>query len=147
MSSCYRRGSSCPTNFWPTRGQLPGETRVYVRVATRGEQMANMLCSDFRRTPKAWSRNLELTQSTKHVRAALGLHPQLVMERSDEVSVWEQCSPQARYIGEVGIDAGPRYYRALAFQKHVFERHLRQCAAAGGKVLTVHSVQRRSFSI
>jgi TatD DNase family protein len=92
-------------------------------------------------TPKAWPRNLELTKSTKHVRAALGLHPQLVMERSDEVSLWEQYLPQARYIGEVGIDAGPRYYRSLDLQKQVFERILQHCAAAGGKVLTVHSVR------
>ena len=92
-------------------------------------------------TPKAWPRNLELTKSTKHVRAALGLHPQLVMERSDEVSLWEQYLPQARYIGEVGIDAGPRYYHSLDLQKQVFERILQQCAAAGGKILTVHSVR------
>ena len=33
-------------------------------------------------TPKAWPRNRELTLKTRYVRAALGLHPQLVAMRS-----------------------------------------------------------------
>ena len=92
-------------------------------------------------TPKAWPRNLALTQHTGRVRAALGLHPQLVGERSSELSLWETYLPEARYVGEVGLDAGPRYYRSLELQKQIFERILKQCAKAGGKVLTVHSVR------
>ena len=34
-------------------------------------------------TPRAWPRNNELASATRHVRAALGLHPQLVGERAD----------------------------------------------------------------
>jgi TatD DNase family protein len=41
-------------------------------------------------TPKAWPRNREVTQGTRYVRAALGLHPQLVHERGDEISLWDQ---------------------------------------------------------
>jgi TatD DNase family protein len=92
-------------------------------------------------TPKAWPRNLALTQRTSRVRAALGLHPQLVGERSSEISLWETYLPEARYVGEVGLDAGPRYYRSLELQKQIFERILKQCAKSGGKVLTVHSVR------
>jgi TatD DNase family protein len=61
-------------------------------------------------TPKAWPRNREVTQGTRFVRAALGLHPQLIHERKDEISLWDQYLAEARYVGEVGIDAGPRYY-------------------------------------
>ena len=32
-------------------------------------------------TPKAWAHNQAVTSKTKYVRAALGLHPQLVAER------------------------------------------------------------------
>jgi TatD DNase family protein len=92
-------------------------------------------------TPKAWPRNRELAGSTKHVRAALGLHPQLVRERGGELALWEEYLPQARYVGEVGLDAGPRFYRSLEMQKQVFERVLRACGRAGGKILTVHSVR------
>jgi TatD DNase family protein len=92
-------------------------------------------------TPKAWPRNLELTKGKRFVRAALGLHPQLVAERSAEISLWERYLPQARYVGEVGIDAGPQYYRSLELQQSVFERVLAACATAGDKILTVHSVR------
>ncbi len=92
-------------------------------------------------TPKAWPRNHELTHGTRYVRAALGLHPQLVAERSAEITLWEEYLPQAGYVGEVGLDAGPRYFRSLDLQKEVFTRVLQKCAEAGGKILTVHSVR------
>jgi TatD DNase family protein len=92
-------------------------------------------------TPKAWPRNQELTRNTRYVRAALGLHPQLVAERAGELPVWEHHLPETRYVGEVGLDAGPRFYKSLEAQKHVFQRVLERCAEAGGKILTVHSVR------
>jgi len=75
------------------------------------------------------------------VRAALGLHPQLVAERAGELPLWERHLPETRYVGEVGLDAGPRFYKSLDAQKHVFRSVLERCAEAGGKILTVHSVR------
>lgn len=92
-------------------------------------------------TPQAWPRNYELAQRTKHVRAALGLHPQLVADRASEISLWERYLPEARYIGEVGLDAGPRFFKSLDAQKRVFQRVLQCCADAGDKILTIHSVR------
>lgn len=90
-------------------------------------------------TPKAWARNLKLAARSRHVRVALGLHPQLVAERASELSLFEQLLPEARYVGEVGLDAGPRFYSSLATQQRIFERVLHGCAEQGGKVLTVHA--------
>ena len=92
-------------------------------------------------TPRAWRRNHELASKTRYVRAALGLHPQLVAMRSAEIALWEELLPNSRYVGEVGLDAGPRFYRSLDRQKQVFEHILRKSAAAGGKILTIHSVR------
>lgn len=92
-------------------------------------------------TPKAWQRNRELTEKTQYIRVALGLHPQLVSERAEELELWEKYLPQTRYVGEVGLDAGPRFYRSLDQQKRIFECVLRSCAEAGGKILSVHSVR------
>lgn len=92
-------------------------------------------------TPKAWRRNVELASGSSHVRVALGLHPQVVAERKSEIALWEQLLPEATYVGEVGLDAGPRFYRSFDDQKAVFTRVLRACAEAGGKILTVHSVR------
>jgi TatD DNase family protein len=92
-------------------------------------------------TPKAWPRNREVTEGTRYVRAALGLHPQLVHERADEISLWDQYLAETRYVGEVGIDGSPRYYHSLGLQKEVFEHVLQRCAVNGKKVLSVHSVR------
>jgi TatD DNase family protein len=92
-------------------------------------------------TPRAWSRNHELASKTKHVRAALGLHPQLVAERFNEIDLWESLLPEAKYIGEVGLDAGPRFYKSLDLQVTAFRRILSACAEAGGKILSVHTVR------
>jgi TatD DNase family protein len=92
-------------------------------------------------TPRAWSRNQELAQATRHVRAALGLHPQLVAERASELPLWEAHLTETRYVGEVGLDAGPRFYKSFDLQKQVFEHVLRCCAKAGNKVITVHSIR------
>lgn len=92
-------------------------------------------------TPKAWPRNHELTQRTRHVRAALGFHPQLVANRANELPLWEDYLRETRYVGEVGLDAGPRFYRSFDLQKEVFEQILRTCAQQGGKILSVHSVR------
>lgn len=88
-------------------------------------------------TPRAWPRNNELAAPTHCVRASLGLHPQLV----SEMSLWERYLPETRYVGEVGLDCGPRFYRSLDLQKQVFGHILRVCARSGGKILSVHSVR------
>lgn len=92
-------------------------------------------------TPKAWSRNREMAAGTNHVRVALGLHPQLVSERERELGLFEKLLPEARYVGEIGLDAGPQFYRSFEAQERVFERILRMCAEQGNKVLTIHSVR------
>jgi TatD DNase family protein len=92
-------------------------------------------------TPKAWPRNRALTKDTRYVRAALGLHPQLIAERAAELPLWERRLAETRYVGEVGLDAGPRFYKSLEVQKCVFRTVLERCAEAGGKILTVHSVR------
>lgn len=110
-------------------------------AAVREADAAGVFTLAVTTTPKAWARNHELTRGTRHVRAALGLHPQLVHSRADEIALWETLLPQTRYVGEVGLDAGPRFYKSLDQQKEIFARVLQACANAGGKIITVHSVR------
>jgi TatD DNase family protein len=92
-------------------------------------------------TPKAWRRNREFAAGSKFVRVALGLHPQLVAERAAELAVWKEFLAEARYVGEVGLDAGPRFFRSLGQQKEIFSSILRECDMQGGKILSVHSIR------
>ncbi|WP_420586120.1 Qat anti-phage system TatD family nuclease QatD [Ruegeria sp.] len=88
---------------------------------------------------KAFPRNLERARKSKFVRVALGLHPQLVADRAPEVSIFEELLPDIKYIGEIGLDAYPRFYRSFDKQNEVFESVLRACSRVGNKVLSVHS--------
>ncbi|WP_336346720.1 Qat anti-phage system TatD family nuclease QatD [Pseudomonas monsensis] len=92
-------------------------------------------------TPKAWARNQELASTSKHVRVALGLHPQLVAERGGELALFERLLEGTRYVGEIGLDAGPRFYSSFEAQERIFSRILSACSEQGGKILTVHSVR------
>ena len=111
------------------------------RAAVQEAEASGVFTLAVTTTPRAWPRNHELAQATRHVRAALGLHPQLVGERASEVALWDAHFAEARYIGEVGLDAGPRFYKSLNMQKQVFEHVLRRCAEAGNKVISVHSIR------
>jgi TatD DNase family protein len=110
-------------------------------VAVRDAEAAGVFTLAVTTTPRAWSRNHELAQRTKHVRAALGLHPQLVAERESEIEIWDRHIAETRYVGEVGLDAGPRFFKSLDAQKRVFQHVLQRCAQAGDKIITVHSIR------
>ncbi len=69
------------------------------------------------------------------------MHPQLVKERFGELDLWRQLLPSSRYVGEVGLDAGPRFYSSFEQQKDVFKTILTDCAEQRSKILTVHSVR------
>ena len=110
-------------------------------VAVRNADAAGVFTLAVTTTPRAWPRNHELAQCTKHVRAALGLHPQLVAERENEIELWDRYLSETRYVGEVGLDAGPRFFKSLDAQKRVFQHVLQRCAQAGDKIITVHSIR------
>jgi TatD DNase family protein len=93
-------------------------------------------------TPRAWPHNRDLTKDMKYVRPALGFHPQLVGRSTHEdLELWDKYLPEARFIGEVGLDAGPAFYRTLDKQKIVLEHILKACAKSGDKLLSVHAVR------
>lgn len=92
-------------------------------------------------TPKAFARNAEMARTRRFVHAALGMHPQLVAQRASELSQFEELAPSTRYIGEVGLDAGRRFYPSFERQKLVFERVMALCARLGEKVISIHSVR------
>jgi TatD DNase family protein len=95
-------------------------------------------------TPKAFARNMEMAMGFASIRVGLGLHPQLVAERSGELPLFEELLSQAPYVGEVGLDASPRFYASFQDQQRVFERVLRACNEQGNKILSIHSVRATS---
>ncbi|MCX5578983.1 Qat anti-phage system TatD family nuclease QatD [Kaistia terrae] len=90
-------------------------------------------------TPKAWRGTRKLVGARKRVRVALGLHPEVVAQRHSEVALLCGLLPEARYVGEIGIDGGPAHRDNMDQQRAVFDRILKACAAHGGRIMTIHS--------
>lgn len=90
-------------------------------------------------TPRAWRGTSALAKGAQRIRTALGFHPQVAHERHGELALFEALLAEARYVGEVGLDGSPACRPHQDVQRRCFDRILRACAAAGGRVLTVHS--------
>jgi len=92
-------------------------------------------------TPKAFARNAFYASRTKYVKAALGLHPQLVSKRASEITLFDELCKKTRFIGEIGLDATRAHYPSFDKQQEVFDHILRKCASQGEKVISVHSAR------
>lgn len=78
--------------------------------------------------------------SSKYIRPALGFHPELLFQYQHHIPQMWELLPQARYIGEVGIDfkTGLEHKN---LQISFFTELIEQCNKLGDKILTVHSRQ------
>lgn len=92
-------------------------------------------------TPRAWERNFILTRNKRYIRAALGLHPQLADQCIEELNIWKNYLHDTHYVGEVGLDASPYYYKSFEKQKYIFKNILQECSKNPGKIISVHSVR------
>lgn len=90
-------------------------------------------------TPSAWLRTQALAAAHPRIKTALGLHPQLAAARIGELSLFDRLLPQARYVGEVGLDGSAECMPFWGEQMRVFDHVLASCALAGGRILTIHS--------
>ena len=90
-------------------------------------------------TPRAWSQNRKWTESSRYVYAAIGLHPELVGKRYEEVFLLEDFMDQTHLVGEIGLDGSPSYRKSWEFQIKVFTRTLKRASDLGNRVLSVHS--------
>jgi len=88
-------------------------------------------------TPSAWRGTNALARG--RIRTALGLHPQLAHERKAELELFDELLPQARYVGEIGLDGAPEFRAHWKDQRAVFAHVLDACASAGGRIMSIHS--------
>ena len=90
-------------------------------------------------TPKAWRQNAAWTENSQYVYPAVGLHPQLVPERTNELALLERLMEQTPFVGEVGLDGGPEFRQTFSVQRRVFRSILTVANRLGGRVLSIHS--------
>jgi len=90
-------------------------------------------------TPAVFPATVRLVRDSKYVRAAVGLHPELAVERGSELRLFRRYLSQTRYVGEVGLDYVTTVEGDRRAQRRVFENVIVECRAAGRKVVTIHS--------
>lgn len=90
-------------------------------------------------TPKAWKKNVEMASEYDQIRVALGLHPQLISQRANELSLFEELLDSAQFVGEIGLDAGKKFYHSFGLQQEVFQAILKMCSQYNNKIMSIHS--------
>ena len=92
-------------------------------------------------TPKAWFGTKKLAENHKRVQTALGLHPQIAHERSNELDLFDLLVDDTKYIGEVGLDGSSSLKQFQSIQQKVFEHMVIKSNKSNPKILTIHSLQ------
>lgn len=75
--------------------------------------------------------------ASKYIRFALGFHPELLHQYKSQIPLMWEFLPNAKYIGEVGLDFVDKTYRSeqLSFFCELIER----CRYDNNKILSIHS--------
>jgi TatD DNase family protein len=89
--------------------------------------------------PSVFPQTERLTQGSKYVRPALGLHPELAVQRAAEIVLFTRYLSRTRYVGEIGLDYVTTVDSERRRQRRVLDSILSDCRQAGGKILTMHS--------
>lgn len=75
---------------------------------------------------------------SKYIKPALGLHPELIGEYHKYIPLMWELLPEAKYIGEVGLDFKVAK-NSKQIQINFFEELIYRCNMIGNKILTIHS--------
>jgi TatD DNase family protein len=90
-------------------------------------------------TPLAWRGTASLAEGRNRIDTALGLHPQLALERWSELEQFDALLSETRFVGEVGLDGAPEFRHSVEKQQSVFTHVLSSCEGAGGRIMSIHS--------
>src|SRR5665647_1690549 len=88
-------------------------------------------------TPKAYMQEVDFCKKAPNIKVAVGLHPQLIEERYNELSIVLDKTKTAKYVGEIGLDFNSEYVSLKAKQIEVFSAITKECCKIGGKVLSI----------
>lgn len=90
-------------------------------------------------SPKAWRATSKIFAGYENIKVAVGLHPEIAEQKSGERLLLLSCIPEAKYVGEIGLDGSSKYRESLSLQESILNDTLIECERAGGKILSLHS--------
>jgi TatD DNase family protein len=91
--------------------------------------------------PELYVKYLREYPSLSHVRFALGLHPELVIDHASQLPLFLSLLSKARYLGEIGLDySKTKSDGEKKLQQQVFEQIIDGCKRCSDpKILSIHS--------
>lgn len=134
--------SNFPINYVDTHCHLDLYNSPFDVV--KEAEMASVLVIGVTDTPSVFPFTESLSRQFQNVIPALGIHPELAVQRKHELSLMWDFIGQTRFIGEIGLDYKTSDQADRKTQRDVFTQIIDRCAKYGNKILTVHS--RRSVS-
>ncbi|MDI9778480.1 TatD family hydrolase [Pseudomonas putida] len=114
----------------------PNARDVYAQARDRNEFTWLVTTS-----PRAFTATSKVLGGSDKVLITPGLHPEIVGTRHAELDMLLEQIRQVRAVGEVGLDGSKRFQTSYDVQRKVFVAVVAQCAALGGRVLSIHSRQ------
>lgn len=90
-------------------------------------------------SPRAYLKSLQYFNNTDNVKVALGFHPELVVDRKNEVDLFMDQVSKCKFIGEIGIDGTSRNRNTYSMQKCFFYDALCEAEKNQGRIISIHS--------
>lgn len=89
--------------------------------------------------PSVYIKMRSMLQEQKHLRLAVGLHPELALSHGHQLPQCLELIKGTDYVGEIGLDGSPPFKAGLPVQQQVFTAIVERARELRGKVLSVHS--------
>jgi len=90
-------------------------------------------------TPLAWDGTKKLIGDAPRIRMALGLHPELISTRHNEIAQFCGLLSETRFLGEIGIDGSKPHRSSIVLQREIFRTILQAAQKHGGRIMSIHS--------
>lgn len=89
--------------------------------------------------PSAFANSERIATGRRLVRAAAGLHPELVAQHPEALEQLLPLIGRTKYVGEVGLDYVKAAPSERQIQRRVLARIVEHCEHLGGRVISVHT--------
>lgn len=90
-------------------------------------------------SPRAWAATRKVFSHFSNIEVALGLHPEIVIQKEQELDLLLSSIKDADFIGEIGLDGSHCYENSYEKQRKIFELAISECEKVGGRVISIHS--------
>jgi TatD DNase family protein len=90
-------------------------------------------------SPRAWQKTKQVFAGVDCIQVALGLHPEILSSKMNEIDMLLSNICHCKYIGEVGIDGSEQYKSSYLAQKDLFREVSRTAERCGGRIISIHS--------